>query len=546
MTINEIKESVAETGRILLEKKLVARTWGNFSCRIDKSHFAITPSGLGYETLAAEDIPVFNMDDDTWEGRKPSSEKKIHAAAYRIFPEVNFVVHTHQNYGTAIGLVGTENLKMTDEEKSLLGRVAIASYGLPGTKKLKKAVEKALESGSTTILMVHHGAVILGTDRKNAIRKAEVLEEVCKRAFVEKVGVLEEKSYPIDQNFVENLQKTLKSKFLYQKINSSSLMIELASRGSFKTQLDDMSQMIGGSLKTVESDEKKILKALSKQDAVLVKGVGLVVKSDEDEDDVTALEILIEKAALARIYTHQCGKRIKLSLFDCALMHAVYKMKYSKQKNSKSAENHADKSSSSKNQDSEDAHQGHTSEQQGIEQAQQGIEQVQQGHENLDKKANSPNKREEFFRVLKFIGFSISAGVIELLSEIVLEKCLPWEKMTENPQIKYWVSYLIALILSVIWNFTLNRKFTFKSATNVPIAMLKVFAFYLVFTPATTYLQKFLCGFDWGSVDNLKGQFTTVINMVLNLTTEYLYDRFFVFRKSLDTNIKDTNIKQNK
>ena len=74
MTELEIKNSIVQTGLILLEKKLVARTWGNISSRIDEKHFAITPSGLGYETLTAEDIPVFNMEDETWTGRKPSSE----------------------------------------------------------------------------------------------------------------------------------------------------------------------------------------------------------------------------------------------------------------------------------------------------------------------------------------------------------------------------------------------------------------------------------------------------------------------------------------
>lgn len=152
-----------------------------------------------------------------------------------------------------------------------------------------------------------------------------------------------------------------------------------------------------------------------------------------------------------------------------------------------------------------------------------------------DKKSEN---RKELGRVIKFVLFSISAGVIEIVAETLLEKLFPWEAVTGNGQVKYWGSYLIALILSVIWNFTFNRKFTFKSAANVPVAMLKVFAFYLVFTPLTTLLQKFLCGFDWKALDGAKGQITTVINMIINLTTEYVYDRFFVFKDSLDTNKK--------
>ena len=131
-------------------------------------------------------------------------------------------------------------------------------------------------------------------------------------------------------------------------------------------------------------------------------------------------------------------------------------------------------------------------------------------------------KRTELIRTIKFVLFSISAGAIELGSFTVMYEVLHWE---------YWVAYLIALVLSVVWNFTLNREFTFRSATNVPIAMLKVAAYYAVFTPATTLLGHYLegtCGWD--------GMVVTILNMVLNFVTEYLYQRFFVFGKSIDTN----------
>ncbi len=131
-------------------------------------------------------------------------------------------------------------------------------------------------------------------------------------------------------------------------------------------------------------------------------------------------------------------------------------------------------------------------------------------------------KRRETLRVIKFIMFSISAGVIELLSFTLLNELSDWP---------YWPCYLIALILSVIWNFTLNRKFTFKSVANVPVAMTKILAFYCVFTPVTTILGNYLAeGLGWNEY------IVTGINMGLNITTEYLYDRFVVFRKTLDTN----------
>lgn len=140
------------------------------------------------------------------------------------------------------------------------------------------------------------------------------------------------------------------------------------------------------------------------------------------------------------------------------------------------------------------------------------------------------DKRKEVLRIVKFVCFSISAGVIELGSFTLLNEFTNWS---------YWPCYLIALVLSVLWNFTLNRKFTFQSANNVPVAMLKVLAYYCVFTPLTTLLGNYLAEtLQWNEY------LVTIINMALNLSTEYLYDRFFVFRTSLDTNKKAKSIEK--
>jgi len=131
-------------------------------------------------------------------------------------------------------------------------------------------------------------------------------------------------------------------------------------------------------------------------------------------------------------------------------------------------------------------------------------------------------KKKEFMRAVKFTLFSISAGLIQIISFTLLN---------EFTGLSYWVAYLISLVLSVVWNFTLNRQYTFKSANNVPVAMFKVFLFYLVFTPLSTLLERYI-------VDTLHWSeyIATGINMILNFVLEYLYDRFFVFRDSIDTN----------
>ena len=131
------------------------------------------------------------------------------------------------------------------------------------------------------------------------------------------------------------------------------------------------------------------------------------------------------------------------------------------------------------------------------------------------------NKKKEILRAVKFTLFSVSAGLIEIGSFALLNELL---------HLPYWLSYLIALVLSVLWNFTLNRKYTFQSAANVPVAMFKVACYYAVFTPLSTLLEHQLAGnLGWNEY------LVTAINMVLNFITEFLYQRFFVYRNSIDT-----------
>ena len=129
--------------------------------------------------------------------------------------------------------------------------------------------------------------------------------------------------------------------------------------------------------------------------------------------------------------------------------------------------------------------------------------------------------KSEFWRLVKFVIFSASAGAIQMGAFALLNELTGWS---------YWPCYLIALVLSVLWNFTLNRKFTFKSAANVPAAMLKVAAYYAVFTPLSTLLGNYLAEtLLWNEY------LVTAINMILNLGTEYLFQRYVVYGKNVDT-----------
>lgn len=129
--------------------------------------------------------------------------------------------------------------------------------------------------------------------------------------------------------------------------------------------------------------------------------------------------------------------------------------------------------------------------------------------------------RKELLRAVKFTLFSISAGVIEIVS---------FSLLTELTALPYWPCYLIALVLSVLWNFTFNRRYTFRSAGNVPKAMALVAAYYCVFTPLSTLGGNVLANLGWNEY------LVTGLNMVVNFVTEFLYDKYVVFRGTVDTN----------
>lgn len=129
--------------------------------------------------------------------------------------------------------------------------------------------------------------------------------------------------------------------------------------------------------------------------------------------------------------------------------------------------------------------------------------------------------RKELLRAVKFTLFSISAGVIEIVS---------FSLLTELTELPYWPCYLIALVLSVLWNFTFNRRYTFRSAGNVPKAMALVAAYYCVFTPLSTLGGNVLANLGWNEY------LVTALNMVINFVTEFLYDKYVVFRGTVDTN----------
>ncbi len=132
-------------------------------------------------------------------------------------------------------------------------------------------------------------------------------------------------------------------------------------------------------------------------------------------------------------------------------------------------------------------------------------------------------KRENLIHIIKFTLFSISAGIIQIISFTILNEVV---------KLVYWPAYLIALTLSVLWNFTLNRKFTFKSAANIPKAMLKVAFFYLIFTPLSTWWGDSLEAIGWNEYIILG------MTMIINFVTEFIFTKFYVYRNNINTAVK--------
>ena len=175
---NEAREQVIKACSRLVERKLIARTWGNISARISADEFIITPSGMAYESLVPESLVRVRISDLSHEGDiKPSSEKGVHAAAYSLRADVKFIVHTHQHYATAVSVEG----KDTDFAVCI-------GYALSGTKTLCRNAAQELNShpDAKAFLMARHGALLLGESCEEAFMLAEQLENESRRLFEEK------------------------------------------------------------------------------------------------------------------------------------------------------------------------------------------------------------------------------------------------------------------------------------------------------------------------------------------------------------------------
>ena len=275
MTYDETtaRQLVIEAGHRLLEKKLTARTWGNISARISDTQFVITPSGRAYEDLKPEELVVVTIADGSWSGGiRPSSEKGVHAAAYAARRYVNFVIHTHQFYASAVAAEGRS-----------LDFAPCARYGEAGSPALAANLEAVIRRypEDKTFLMTKHGALLLGSSCEDAFALAETLEEDCRRLVDARVGRVD---------YVQSFA---------------------AGGRLLRAWIDDFAQIVGPA-------------------ASLKNGVDALC-AGADEEDAQAIRMITEKNCAAALYARQARP---LGLIAAYRKHQDYLNGYSRLKDS--------------------------------------------------------------------------------------------------------------------------------------------------------------------------------------------------------------------
>jgi len=313
-TENEARELVISACRILVEKKLIARTWGNVSARISDDEFVITPSGRSYDRLTPSDLVRVRTEDLSYEGDvKPSSEKGIHASVYALRDEANFVIHTHQFYASVI------SAQESDTEFA-----PCAGYGLPGTKTLRQAVEATVAAYPefNAFLMARHGALCIGTDMDSAFKQADILEANSKAEFERNVEFT--KAYPSSA-----------SRFGLERVypvavrNDDDFVMAVSTWGkALPAYLDDFAQLIGPEARCVMASAAAAKRALKGRNAVLLTNEGAICVAGS-EDDAEAVSMILEKNAAAALYVY---KAKPLGTIDANLQRLIYLKKYSRLK----------------------------------------------------------------------------------------------------------------------------------------------------------------------------------------------------------------------
>ncbi len=337
MERNEAKNLVVTAGLELARAGLIARTWGNVSCRINAETFAITPSGRDYQTLTAEDIVEIKIKDLSYEGSiTPSSEKGIHRAVYQLCPEINFVIHTHQENASALSATGLDFFEPSSDFSELGKVVMCAKYALPGTKALVRNVTEALKfSAGQAVILKHHGTLCFGRSYEETFKAAHQLETACGEYINKNGGKIQTEQSDALQPLTAEA-KALQTAWTASGQQGHILIntdfdVKRFSRLSsdLRPLLDDFAQIVGTKIKTVENDTGLIFPALKPVSAVMVRDIGAVCWG-KNEMDAEAASMILRKNCKAYFAASAFGCPKYIKPLECVLMRREYLKKYSK------------------------------------------------------------------------------------------------------------------------------------------------------------------------------------------------------------------------
>ncbi len=347
---------------MLLEAGLTARTWGNLSARVSGRRFVITPSGLAYETLRPEQLVLMDLSGRVYGGGRPSSEKGIHADAYRLHSDINFVIHTHQDNAS---IVSTAGLDLTTSHPLLNGRVPCAAYGMPSTARLRRAVAEQEKQWpeSMTVLLRSHGALCMGVSMEDAFAAAEALETVCGNYIQARTGHLPRTRVP-DWGVSERRGDAFvltrygrRTAFavhasrlppaaavhaaVYQKspvqyiVHETAAEVVLASRRgtAMRPMLDDLAQIAGVDIRCAGASPGQAAAALHSRNAVFLRGAGALCTGMTGED-ISAVRAILRKGCRAWLLADAVPSCTPLGRLDAWVQRKIYVTQYAEKKHS--------------------------------------------------------------------------------------------------------------------------------------------------------------------------------------------------------------------
>jgi L-fuculose-phosphate aldolase len=324
MTLADARRVLVEGGRRLLAEGLVARSWGNLSLRLDAGTMAVTPSGIPWNELTEAMISVVDLETGDWTGDwKPSGERKVHREIYRRRPEVNAVVHTHQN---AASVCAVARIAVP------LGTafVPCAPYGLPGTKALTRGTVDALGQGGA-VLMANHGVFTVGKDLDEAFDRIRDLEKACGDLVASRASALlpGRADAPWDPSWLTVVPRVTSDAPVWRSVAPFTVAWSALGR-PLPALLDDLAQLAGARVEVVAEVPEKRPQA----DVLLIRDRGALVWGQDAE----ALALVVEKAARAALGAPGLGGARAFPAWEAGLMRWVYKNAYAKQAGVKSGE----------------------------------------------------------------------------------------------------------------------------------------------------------------------------------------------------------------